>query len=146
MQHQPTAERMHPHVRPGAPPGHDCYIGLCGSLPFISLALSSLCVPADGRGRGQEINKTTAKQPLPTYFLSGVKKFMNFFNFYQFLQSFWPGFLYVSLFHTASPVAPQISMSRIMLGLSLGQLRLWHWQSWLLYNHSARTRPHFLIQ
>jgi hypothetical protein len=24
MQHQPTAERMHPHVRPGAPPGHDC--------------------------------------------------------------------------------------------------------------------------
>jgi hypothetical protein len=23
MQHQPTAERMHPHVRPGAPPGHD---------------------------------------------------------------------------------------------------------------------------
>ncbi len=23
MQHQPTAERMHPYVRPGAPPGHD---------------------------------------------------------------------------------------------------------------------------
>ncbi len=28
MQHQPTAERMHPYVRPGAPPGHDCAHGL----------------------------------------------------------------------------------------------------------------------
>jgi hypothetical protein len=27
MQHQPTAERMHPYVRPGAPPGHDWFIG-----------------------------------------------------------------------------------------------------------------------
>ncbi len=26
MQHQPTAERMHPYVRPGAPPGHDCHL------------------------------------------------------------------------------------------------------------------------
>jgi hypothetical protein len=24
MQRQPTAERMHPYVWPGAPPGHDC--------------------------------------------------------------------------------------------------------------------------
>jgi hypothetical protein len=36
-----------------------------GFGPFLSLALSSLCVPADGRGRGQETNKTTAKEPLP---------------------------------------------------------------------------------
>jgi hypothetical protein len=44
MHHQPTAERMHPCVRPGAPPGHDC------TKKFLKVAWFGVFEPKCGKG------------------------------------------------------------------------------------------------
>jgi hypothetical protein len=72
----------------------------CVLLPFLSPGLSSLCVPADGRGRGQETSKTTAKEPLLKYFLYGVQKFTHF-KIFIFYSHFCLDYFYVTLFNTA---------------------------------------------
>ncbi len=83
MQHQPTAEQMHPYVRPGAPPGHDCtsYKLLKStessfeSEAFVGSVKTRLLFVGSGSSTRKRIMKTNIKEPSSKLLLQFLRIF-----------------------------------------------------------------------
>ncbi len=102
------------------------------SLLFFLLSVSQL--PGEGGGRRQ----IRRQQNILFLYISSTE-FHNARIFFIFilLQPFLPGLFLCYFIQHCIPCRPSDSLRRMVLGLNLGLLRLWHWQSYAPYNHSA---------